>query len=235
MIYHIWSSTLKNNGYDPQKDQIKHPWQEYPDRHLPSAYCLLWAKKTSEDTGSCSLSPLWMWFWWANYWAHSSDLPTPGDSTPSVLARRHQALGASCRTTADSGLPSSHRPEDLARPSHQAPKKKKKKKKKKTKKKEKKKKIHILSVYSHSTYVQPIMITLWLWLSHIQACEHMQCSSHVHCHIIQTEKGVETETLRERERQRKSERVRQTDGQAENEQRQRHKQAEADIDSEAFT
>ena len=38
------------------------------------------------------------------------------------FARRHwsghQALGASCRTTADSGLPSSHRPEDLARSSH---------------------------------------------------------------------------------------------------------------------
>ena len=71
-----------------------------------------------------------MWLWGANPWAHSSDLPTPGDSTPTVLARRHwsghQALGASCRTTADGGLPSSHRPEDLARSSHRTQKKKKK-------------------------------------------------------------------------------------------------------------
>ena len=69
-----------------------------------------------------------MWLWGANPWAHSSDLPTPGDSTPTVLARRHlsghQALGASCRTTADGGLPSSHRPEDLARSSHRTQKKK---------------------------------------------------------------------------------------------------------------
>ena len=75
---------------------------------------------------------LWMWLWGANPWAHSSDLPTPGDSTPTVLARRHwsghQALGASCRTTADGGLPSSYRPEDLAWSSHQTQKKKKKKK-----------------------------------------------------------------------------------------------------------
>ena len=72
-----------------------------------------------------------MWLWGANPWAHSSDLPTPGDSTPTVLARRHwsghQALGASCQTTADGGLPSSHRPEDLARSSHRTQKKKKKK------------------------------------------------------------------------------------------------------------
>ena len=71
-----------------------------------------------------------MWLWGANPWAHSSDLPTPGDSTPTVLARRHwsghQALGASCRTTADGGLPNSHRPEDLARSSHRTQKKKKK-------------------------------------------------------------------------------------------------------------
>ena len=48
--------------------------------------------------------------------------PTPGDSAPTVLASRHwsghQALGASCQTTADSGLPSSHWPEDLSRSSH---------------------------------------------------------------------------------------------------------------------
>ena len=69
-----------------------------------------------------------MWLWGANSWAHSSDLPTPEDSTPTVLARRHwsghQALGASCRTTADGGLPSSCRPEDLARSSHRTQKKK---------------------------------------------------------------------------------------------------------------
>ena len=63
-----------------------------------------------------------MWLWGANPWAHSSHLPTPGDSTPTVLARRHwsghQTLGASCWTTADGGLPSSHRREDLARPWH---------------------------------------------------------------------------------------------------------------------
>ena len=74
--------------------------------------------------------------WGANSLAHSSDLPTPGDSTPTVLARRHWSghqalLGASCRTTADGGLRSTHRPEDLARPSHRTQKKKKKKKKKK--------------------------------------------------------------------------------------------------------
>ena len=71
-----------------------------------------------------------MWLGGANPWAHSSDLPTPGDSTPTVLARRHwsrhQALGASCRTTADSGLPSGHWPEDLAWSSHRTQKKKKK-------------------------------------------------------------------------------------------------------------
>ena len=27
--------------------------------------------------GSCWFSPLWMWLWGANFWAHSSDLPTP--------------------------------------------------------------------------------------------------------------------------------------------------------------
>ena len=78
-------------------------------------------------TRSCWFSPLWMWLRGANSWAHSSDLPTPGDSTPTVLARRHwsghQALGASCRTTADGGLPSSHRPEDLAQSSHRTQKK----------------------------------------------------------------------------------------------------------------
>ena len=98
--------------------------------HLPSAYWSLWAKKTSKETRSCWFSPLWMWLWGANPWAHSSDLPTPGDSTPTVLARRHwsehQALGASCRTTADGGLPSSHPPEDLAQSSHRTQKKKKK-------------------------------------------------------------------------------------------------------------
>ena len=70
-----------------------------------------------------------MWLWGANPWAHSSDLPTPGDSMPTVLARRHwsghQALGASYQTTADGGLPSSHRPEDLAQSSHRTQKKKK--------------------------------------------------------------------------------------------------------------
>ena len=59
---------------------------------------------------------------------NSSVLPTPGDSMPAVLARRHwsghQALGASCWTTADGGLPSSYRPEDLARSSHRTQKKK---------------------------------------------------------------------------------------------------------------
>ena len=77
---------------------------------------------------SCWFSPLWMWLWGANSWAHSSDLPTPGDSTPTVLARRHwsghQALGASCRTTADGRLSSSHRLEDLVRSSHRMQKKK---------------------------------------------------------------------------------------------------------------
>ena len=71
-----------------------------------------------------------MWLWGANPWAYSSDLPTPGDSRPTVLARRHwsrhQALGASCQTTADGGLPSSHRPEVLAQSSHRRQKKKKK-------------------------------------------------------------------------------------------------------------
>ena len=86
--------------------------------------------KTSEETRSCWFSPLWMWLWGANSWAHSSDVPTPGDSTPTVLARRHwsghQALGASCRTTADGRLPSSQRPQDLAWSSHRTQKKKKK-------------------------------------------------------------------------------------------------------------
>ena len=70
-----------------------------------------------------------MWLQGANSWAHSSDLSTLEDSRPTVLARRHwsghQALGASCRTTADGGLPSSHRPEDLAQSSHRTQKKKK--------------------------------------------------------------------------------------------------------------
>ena len=83
-----------------------------------------------EEMGSCWFSPLWMWLWGANSWAHSPYLPTPEDSMPTVLARRHwhrhQALGASYRTTADSGLPnpSSLRPEDLTRPSQWMQKKK---------------------------------------------------------------------------------------------------------------
>ena len=82
----------------------------------------LWAKKIL----TCWFSQLWMWLWGANSWAHSSDLSTPGDSTPTVLASRlhsgHQALAASCPNTADSGLPSSHLPEDLARSSHRTQK-----------------------------------------------------------------------------------------------------------------
>ena len=66
---------------------------------------------------SCWFSPLWIWLWGANSWTYCSDLLTTGDSMPTVLARRHwsghQALGASCWTTADSRLPSSHWPEDL--------------------------------------------------------------------------------------------------------------------------
>ena len=99
-----------------------------PKPPFPTAYWSLLAKKTSEVTRSCWFSPLWMWLRGANSWAHFSGLPTPGDSTPTALARRHwsghQALGASCRTTADGRLSSSHRPEDLARSSHRTQKKK---------------------------------------------------------------------------------------------------------------
>ena len=63
-----------------------------------------------------------MWLWGVNFWAHSSELPTPGHSTPTVLTRRHwsghQALGASSWTTSNSGLSSIHWPEDLAQSSH---------------------------------------------------------------------------------------------------------------------
>ena len=96
---------------------------------LRTGHCGL-RKLWAEETRSCWFSPLWMWLWGANPWARSSDLPTPGDSTPTVLARRHwsrhQALGASCRTTADGGLPGSHWPEDSSRSSHRTQKKKKK-------------------------------------------------------------------------------------------------------------
>ena len=61
---------------------------EDSNHHLPSAYQQLWAKKTSEEirSRSCWFSPLWMW-------AHSSDLPTPGDSTPTVLAKDTVKVG----------------------------------------------------------------------------------------------------------------------------------------------
>ena len=92
--------TKKNNGYDPQKDQI-HTLDRRTQTtifRLRTGHCGL--RKTSEEIRSCWFSPLWMWLWGANPWAHFSDLPTPGDSTPTVLARRHwsghQALGASC-------------------------------------------------------------------------------------------------------------------------------------------
>ena len=89
-----------------------------PNHHLPSVHWSLWAKKTSEEIGSCQFSPLWMWPWGVNSWAHSSDLPTAGDGMPKVLAWRHwsghQSLGASYQTTADGGLPSCHHPEGLA-------------------------------------------------------------------------------------------------------------------------
>ena len=130
LLHHIQRSQEPSETEAEISLEIKKQWiwQEDPIHHLPSAYWLLWAKKTSEETRSCWFSPLWMWLWGANSWARSSDLPTPGDSTPTVLARRHwsghQALGASCRTTADGGLPSSRRPEDLARSSHRTQKKK---------------------------------------------------------------------------------------------------------------
>ena len=122
---------LKNSGYDPQKDQINTLDRRTQTTifRLCTGHCGL-RKHLKRLYRSCWFSPLWMWLWGANSWAHSSDLPTPGDSTPTVLARRHwsghQALGASCRTTADGGLPSSHRPEDLARSSHLTQKKKRK-------------------------------------------------------------------------------------------------------------
>ena len=64
--------------------------------------------------------------------AHSSDLPTLGDSSPIILADRyrpcHQALGTHPPTTEDCRLPGCHRAEDLARPQKHRTQKKKKKK-----------------------------------------------------------------------------------------------------------
>ena len=121
-LIHWYGLETEKQWIWPTERPDEHPWQEDPNHHLPSSYWSLWAKKTSEEIRSCWFSPLWMWLWGANSWAHSSDLPTPGDSTPTVLARRHwsghQALGAGCRTTADSRLPSSHWPANLARLSH---------------------------------------------------------------------------------------------------------------------
>ena len=118
---------LRNHGYDPQKDQINTLDRRTQTTifRLRTGHCGLRKHLKRLDLADSAHCDLWLWR--ANPWAHSSDLPTPGDSTPTVLARRHwsghQALGASSRTTADGGLPSSHQPEDLARSSHQTQKK----------------------------------------------------------------------------------------------------------------
>ena len=122
----VWR--LRNNGYEPQNDQTN----TLHKRTQTTIFCLgtgHWglgkhlkrlglADSAHCGCGSDEQTSL----------AHSSDLPTPGDSTPTVLARRlcsgHQALGESCQTPADSGLPSSHLSEDLARSSHLTQKKK---------------------------------------------------------------------------------------------------------------